>query len=333
MIPNIFVSSTIEDLHHLRDAIRDAILELAYNPVMSEYGDIGYLPSASAEESCYLSMRQCQLAIIIVGKRYGSLSANNFSISHNEFQTARDQKIPVICLVDQEVWAYKRVFDANKPKKSIALPGMDAPDKTFAFLQSIIESPHNNGILPFTNVTSARNHLKTQLAHLFGDLLTKRFDPIKADVMDVLSEIKTLRHELKGGTDKESLTFMKAIRFTLEDRNDSYRSLIEQLYETVDQAIPDLIASRSFKEFVQRATGSKLGVVKLKDGKTVAEFVSARLTGFRYTIHTSSRPAEDRSKFFWVGITGQNQVFATPHAVRHLESRHDALQETILVKA
>jgi len=50
MIPNVFVSSTISDFHHLRDAIRDTITELGYHPVMSEYGDIGYLPSVSAEE-------------------------------------------------------------------------------------------------------------------------------------------------------------------------------------------------------------------------------------------------------------------------------------------
>ena len=43
MIPNVFVSSTIQDLHHLRDAIREAIVDLAFSPVMSEYGDIGYV--------------------------------------------------------------------------------------------------------------------------------------------------------------------------------------------------------------------------------------------------------------------------------------------------
>jgi len=30
MIPNVFVSSTIEDLHHLRDAIRETLADLGY---------------------------------------------------------------------------------------------------------------------------------------------------------------------------------------------------------------------------------------------------------------------------------------------------------------
>jgi hypothetical protein len=41
MIPNMFVSSTIDDLHHLRDAVRDTLEEMALTPVMSEYGDVG----------------------------------------------------------------------------------------------------------------------------------------------------------------------------------------------------------------------------------------------------------------------------------------------------
>jgi hypothetical protein len=63
MRPNIFVSSTIQDLQHLRDAIRDTILELGYNPVMTDYGDVGYLPSVNVEDSCYLSVGECQILI------------------------------------------------------------------------------------------------------------------------------------------------------------------------------------------------------------------------------------------------------------------------------
>lgn len=44
MIPNIFVSSTIHDLQYLREAVRDTISEIGHRPVMSEFGDIGYLP-------------------------------------------------------------------------------------------------------------------------------------------------------------------------------------------------------------------------------------------------------------------------------------------------
>ena len=68
MEPNVFISSTIKDLKYLRDTIRKTIKELGYNPIMSDYGEIGYLPSLSAEESCYLAIKDCQLVIVIIGK-------------------------------------------------------------------------------------------------------------------------------------------------------------------------------------------------------------------------------------------------------------------------
>lgn len=139
MIPNIFVSSTIEDLHHLRDGVRDTVAELGYTPVMSEYGDIGYLPRVSVEDSCYHSLTECQIAIVIIGKRYGSLSKSGLSITENEFNAAKEAKLPVITLIDQEVLAFKRVFDAqpdgDKPQH---FPGMDLPAKTFVFTQGVM---------------------------------------------------------------------------------------------------------------------------------------------------------------------------------------------------
>ena len=200
MIPNVFISSTIADLQHLREALKDSIEELAYRPVLSEFGDIGYLPQVSAEDSCYLTMRDCQIAVLIVGKRYGSLSANGSAITHNEFIVARENKIPIVCLVEREVLSFKKVFDANSEIQSApAFPGMDFPSKSFNLIQEIMDAPTNNGILPFSSIAEARTLLKEQLAHIYGDLLRSKFDPVKAEIKDILSEIMTLRQELKNG--------------------------------------------------------------------------------------------------------------------------------------
>ena len=87
MVPSVFISSSIQDLHHLRDSIREAISSLEYSPVMSDYGDIGYLPTTSAEASCYNTMRDCDLAVLIVGKHYGTKSERGLSVTHNEMRT------------------------------------------------------------------------------------------------------------------------------------------------------------------------------------------------------------------------------------------------------
>lgn len=249
MIPSIFISSTIADLQHLREALKDAVDELAYRPVLSEFGDIGYLPRTSAEDSCYLTMRDCQIAILIVGKRYGSVSANRQSVTHNEFLTARENTIPIICLVDREVLSYKKVFDATQGNDLPTFPGMDAPNETFSLIQGIMDSPVNNGMLPFSSVAEARMLLKTQLAHLFGDLLRSKFDPVKAGIKDVLSEVMTLRQELRN-RDMDPQPFLRATRFLLDDSNDQLRDFVEAISGSVEVAIPLMLGCRTFDDYI-----------------------------------------------------------------------------------
>jgi len=242
--------------------VRDTVVELGYNPVMSEYGDIGYLPTATAEDSAYTALTDCQIAIMLIGKRYGSVSSNNMSITQNESRVARSKSIPLITLVDQEVLTYKRVYDAN-PSSSAVFPGMENHRKTFEFLQEIMDSPLNNGILAFANVTSARSHLKHQLAHLFGDLLRNRFDPLKAEIKDVLSEIATLRHELTGKKEKDfnPATFLRAMRFLLDDQNKDFRQLVEHICDSLDSGIPILLKTNTFDDFLKE-TGATVEIVE-----------------------------------------------------------------------
>ena len=256
MIPNIFVSSTIADLQHLRDAIRETILELGYRPIMSDHGDIGYLPTKSAEDSCYGTMSECQIAVLIIGKRYGSKSQNDLSITHNEFRKAKDQGIPTISIIDQEVLSFKRVYDANiENEAKPSFPGMDSPEDTFSFIKEIMDYPTNNGILPYDTATKAKQQLKRQIAQFFGSLLTGRFDPIKAQVTDVLSEIKTLRHELLKDKGDEPIRYLRATKFILSENENTQdlRGLSEQLFSSIDTAIPKLLECSSFDEFVKSA--------------------------------------------------------------------------------
>lgn len=282
MIPNVFICSTVKDLRYLRDAIRPVIHELGYIPRMSEYGDLGYDPFSSAENSCYKAINECHIALLIIGKQYGEPKSNGLSVTHNEFRAARARQIPIINLVDKEVLTSKEIFDANKAGNPITIPGMDLPEKTFSFLEEIMDSPINNAYLDFSDVESARNHIKKQLAHMFGNFLDKNIDPIKGDVKDILSEIKTLRHELKPDTDKDILKFMKAVRFLLDDDNKQYRVVIENLYDSLESSIAHLIASKSFSEFIQRATGNQIEIVDIDTFAGVRDYLKSR-TGMRFT--------------------------------------------------
>lgn len=251
MIPNIFISSTINDLSHLRDSIRDLIFEIGYNPIMSEYGDIGYLPSNSAEDSCYIALKDCQFAIMIIGKRYGSLSKNGLSVTHNEFKTTRERKIPVIFLISEEVMSFKKVYDVNKTKENLEFPGMENPNNIFQFINEFSESETNNGIVFYTNVQSAKTNLKKQLAHIVGDLFRKQFDPVKGEIKDILSEITTLRHILLKSEQEVARKFSTAFRFLLNEENEYLKDITETISGSLEEGVPELIKSISFNKFLE----------------------------------------------------------------------------------
>lgn len=259
MIPNVFISSTIEDLHYLREGLRDAISELAYRPVMSDYGDVGYLHPVTAAESCYRSIKECQIAVFIIGCRYGEPSADGgISVTHKELRTARQQGVPLIALVENEVMSFKKVHEVNKGENGLKnFPRMDNPSLTFALIDEIVKSETFNGLMAFSDIAEAKSLLKKQIADFVGQNLTQVFSPMRAEIKDVLAEIKTLRQEL-GDNKKNDPRFLYAIRFIIdEDRAKGFKYLIEHAIGPIDKAIAIILESKSFDEFLAKA-GCKL---------------------------------------------------------------------------
>jgi hypothetical protein len=328
MIPNIFISSTVDDLRYLRDAIREIIQEIGYIPRMSEYGDLGYSPSSSAENSCYKALKECHIALLIIGKRYGEPKSNELSVTHNEFRAARESQVPIINLVDKEVLTSKKIFDANKIEQSLTFPGMDYPAKTFALIDEIMDSPVNNAYLDFSDVTSARNHIKNQLAHMFGEYLSKNIDPLKSDVKDILSEIKTLRHEIKPDPTKDVLKFMKAVRLLLDDNYKQYRVVLEHLYDTIESSIADLIESNSFAELIQRATKNKIEIVDINTFDGVRDYLKSR-TGLRFASYGGQKNTTLPTATLFGICHDRSKVIMNDNNLRQFEALHKSLQSAI----
>lgn len=294
MKPNIFISSTINDLSHLRDSIRDLISELEYNPIMSEYGDVGYLPSESAENSCYLAMKDCQMSIMIIGKRYGSISENGLSITHNEFKTARERKIPVIFLVNEEVLSFKRVFEANEKGSQMNFPGMKNPNQIFELIREFSESKYNNGLIAYTNVQSAKKNLKQQLAHIVGDLLKRKFDPVQSEIKDILSEITTLRHLLLKNEQEIAQQFSVAFRFLLNEENDYLRDVSETISGSLEKAVTELLKHDSFKSYLdfKKVEFSEMDTTTAQEKLSIKKSTEAFKSSGIIKIHYSGLPYE-----------------------------------------
>ncbi|WP_339883809.1 DUF4062 domain-containing protein [Polaribacter vadi] len=350
MKPNIFISSTINDLSHLRDSIRDLISELGYNPIMSEYGDIGYLPSESAEDSCYLAMKDCQMSVMIIGKRYGSISENGLSITHNEFRTARERKIPVIFLVNEEVLSFKRVFEANNKENQMNFPGMENPSQIFELIKEFSESKYNNGLITYNNVQSAKKNLKQQLAHIVGDLLKRKFDPVQSEIKDILSEITTLRHLLLKNEQEIAQQFSVAFRFLLNEENDYLRDISETISGSLEKAVPELLKHNSFKSYLEfkkveisemdtKSAQEKLNMEKSQDAFKSGEIIKVCYSGLPFETSRNRasiggepnydvKPISKEDSRVIFGF-GKRVILANHNAIILLNAMYEKLKKTV----
>lgn len=121
MKPRIFISSTFYDLKYIREDLANFVRSYGYEPVLFEDGDIGYTPGRTLDSSCYESMRNSDMVILIIGGAYGSVASgenkDNFkeymSVTRNEFRTAVESGIPILVMIDKKVMAEYGVYDAN----------------------------------------------------------------------------------------------------------------------------------------------------------------------------------------------------------------------------
>lgn len=326
MIPSVFISSTIRDLHYLRDAIRESVEDLHYNPVMSDYGEVGYIAPSTASSLCYRSIEQCQIFVLIIGRRYNASQSDGLSVTHVEYRTARAHGIPIITFIERDVLHFKEVFDVNAgAKPSMQFPQMDSHEQTFRWIDEIRSASSYSGIIPFSNTGDAKRQFKLQLADLVGQKLIETSGPLRLGFEEILSELKTLRHDTQKKSDSDSKTFLAAIRFLLTESSRSYRSFIEMLTNDVDGAIPDLAKTASLSDFLAklgievRSIASRDEFKKLReprDGKDVPYSSGERLIGWR------NNPRESQERGFYVYLHEPKVLYTNEANMRDLEATH-----------
>lgn len=121
MKPRIFISSTFYDLKYIREDLANFVRSYGYEPILFEDGDIGYTPGKTLDSSCYESMKNSDMVILIIGGEYGSAASGEkrdgfkdyISVTRNEFRTAIDSGIPVFAMIDKNVMAEYRMYEAN----------------------------------------------------------------------------------------------------------------------------------------------------------------------------------------------------------------------------
>ena len=121
MKPRIFISSTFYDLKYIREDLSNFVSSYNYEPILFEDGDIGYTPGKPLDKSCYETMKNSDMVILIVGGEYGSPAGGEskddfneyISVTRNEFRTAVSSGIPIFAMIDRKVMTEFKVYEAN----------------------------------------------------------------------------------------------------------------------------------------------------------------------------------------------------------------------------
>lgn len=182
MKPRIFISSTFYDLKYIREDLSNFVSSYNYEPILFEDGDIGYTPGKPLDKSCYETMKNSDMVILIVGGEYGSPASGEskddfneyISVTRNEFRTAVNSGIPVFAMIDRKVMAEFRVYEANidaieKKQQTINFAATKNIN-VFRFIKEI-RSIINIPIQEFDRAEEIKQFISKQWADMFKSYL------------------------------------------------------------------------------------------------------------------------------------------------------------------
>ena len=171
-LPNVFVSSTMYDLSHLRGRLSGFIEGLGWNAVMAERGSFAIDANETTVENSLRNVREnSDIFVMVVGARYGSVDPGaDESVTSLEFRVAQACGVPAYVFVDSSVLPLLRMWRSNPDADYSDV--VDTP-RVFEFIDSF----HGGGAVwtfPFSTAEDIVDTLRTQFAYLVQDALDVR---------------------------------------------------------------------------------------------------------------------------------------------------------------
>jgi hypothetical protein len=207
--PRVFVSSTYYDLKHVRASLENFIEQLGYEPILSEKGDIAYVPDKPLDESCYREVLNADVFVLIIGGRYGTEKSDGKkkipksfydryeSITKQEYINAFKKDIPVYILIEKAVYADYETYLQNKNNENIVYAHVDSAN-IFRLIEEILLQPKNNPVHHFDRYFEIEKWLKSQWAGLFKELLVRKNTQQQLTSLSVqVSELSEVNKTLK----------------------------------------------------------------------------------------------------------------------------------------
>jgi hypothetical protein len=191
--PRVFISSTFYDLKQVRADLERFILEVGYEPVQHERGQVPYGSQEKLESYCYKEINQVDVVVNIVGGRFGSVSFEEAnSISQMELKTALKLNKQSYIFADASVMAEYRMYLSNKDVKGIRYVAAD-DERIFRFIEEMQALPRNNQIIEFRQAEEISIHLREQWAGLFQRFLQEQEQlPDRRAADDLHAALKTV---------------------------------------------------------------------------------------------------------------------------------------------
>lgn len=198
--PRIFISSTFYDLRQIRSELDKFIMNLGYEPIRNEEGDIPYGKEEELQKYCYREIENVDILISIIGNRYGSPAVTDdkekeYSVTQREIKTAYERNKQVYIFIDKNVLTEYETYLLNKKSKDITYKYVDNKN-IYKFIEEVKSWSHNNNIKDFETADDITKYLKEQFAGLFKQYMDDRSKVEEIlDIKDIKETAKTL-HEL-----------------------------------------------------------------------------------------------------------------------------------------
>jgi hypothetical protein len=144
----------------------------------------------------------------------------------------------------------------------------------------------------------------------------------------VVTELIGVIQPSKSLLDEKALKFMRAIRLLLEENNKEYRVVVEHLSEMLEQAVPALIESETFSEFVRRIAGASPKIIAIETYPQAENYLKLHPGVFRFTSYGGTKDKPDNTSATFLAIRHNNRhVVINSNGLQKFESLHRVLRK------
>jgi len=184
-VPTVFISSTYYDLRHVRMTIRDFIESLGFRAVLSEQFDVFFQHGESVQTSCLHEVKKCDMYILIIGTRYGSIFPNDtLSITHREYREAITAKLPIYAFVDKYAYDDYRIYCSNKGNSKVDVSKLEyfsvRDTQIFDLIEEVENRATDNALICFDHSAEIIDFLRKQVAGMVSEMLEMKKRKLEA---------------------------------------------------------------------------------------------------------------------------------------------------------